>query len=175
MNQLLSNRRHVLTLLLCSSGFAKGKKTAHPAGFSFELPDKWKWEFAERGGVLLPPGVIVDPEKEDNPEIYSFRLPASESNAAERNYVDDLKAELKGSKISPDRGGDIENFSEPGLGGVIYTFDFLHPRQKVPYRIRVFAMSAKGKLLFLIANGHRAKIETRDRVLREIARSIAWR
>lgn len=157
------------------AAFAKGKKTTHPAGFSFELPDKWKWEHAGQGGVLLPPGVLVDPEREDNPEVYSILLPAAQHNGAEREYIEDLKAGLKGSKILPDRGGDIESFSEPGLGGVIYTFDFAHPRQKVPYRIRVFAMSAKGKLLLLIANGHRAKVESRDRLLREVARSFNWR
>ncbi len=172
---MLLNRRRVLTLLVCARGFAKGKKTAHPAGFIFELPEKWKWEAAEQGGVLLPPGVVVDPEKEDNPEIYSIRVPRSQGSAAERDFIEDLKAELKGSNIVPDRGGGIENFSEPGLGGAIYTFDFAHPRQKVPYRIRVFAMSAKGKLLFLIANGHRAKVEARDRVLREVARSFHWK
>lgn len=86
-----------------------------------------------------------------------------------------MRADLKRSKIVPDRGGDLENFSQPGLGGVVYTFDFVHPRQRAAYRIRVYAMSARGRLLFLVASGHRARIEAKDRVLREVARSITWR
>jgi hypothetical protein len=169
------NRRAALALIASHSLIAKGKRTLHPRGFSFELPDRWKWEPAEQGGVLLPPGVSVDPEKEDNPEVYAIRIPAEDGPNAERRYIEELKADLRTSKITADRGGDLENFPAPGIGGVIYTFDFTHPRQKVAFRIRVFAMSSKGRTILLTANGHRLKVESRDRLLREVARSFAWR
>lgn len=76
------SRRSLLLAVIPAALLAKGKKTLHPRGFSFELPDRWKWELAEQGGVLLPPGVVVDPEREDNPEVYSIRVPDSQDAAA---------------------------------------------------------------------------------------------
>ena len=172
----LTRLRFVLLflLVLCAAAVAKGKRTRHPLGFTFELPEKWRWEAADDGGVLLPQGVVVDPDKEDNPEVYSISGTHRELSS-ERQYISGVKANLKESGVEIDRGGDLENFSMPGLGGVIYTFDFVHPKHKVPYRIRVFAMTPKGRVMLLIASGHRQRVEQRDKPLREIARSLDWK
>ncbi|MBM3735764.1 MAG: hypothetical protein FJW39_08250 [Acidobacteria bacterium] len=163
-----------IMILLCAAAAAKGKKMRHPVGFSFELPDKWKWEQASDGGVLLPPGVVVDPDKEDNPEVYSINGSYRDTHS-ERAYIDGLKADFKASKIEIDRGGDLESITSPGLAGVVYTFDYTHPRHQAPYRMRVFAMTPGGKLLMLIASGQRAKLDSRDKPLREVAKSLAWK
>jgi hypothetical protein len=164
----------LLLIGLFAGAAAKGKRTRHPVGFTFELPEKWRWEEAADGGVLLPQGVVVDPDKEDNPEVYSINGSYREATS-ERQYIEGLKADFKAANIAIDRGGDLENFTVPGSGGVIYTFDFTHPKHKVPYRMRVFAMTPKGRVMLLIASGHRQKLEQRDKLLREVARSLDWK
>ena len=170
-----SSRRSLLAALAypCAVALAKGKKMKHEAGFLFELPDKWKWEDASAGGVLLPPGVAVDPDREDNQEVYSIH--AQRGVSSERAYVERIRADLKGAKIEIDRGGDLENFSAPGRPGIVYTFDFAHPKLQTPHRVRIFAMTPKGSLIVLQATGLRQKLEQRDRLLREVARSLDWK
>ena len=73
-----------------------------------------------------------------------------------------------------DREGDLEQFSQQSRPGVIYTFDFIHPERKTPYRIRVFAFRHKGRPLMLVATGQRDKLAARDNVLREIVKNTEW-
>lgn len=154
--------------------WAKGKKVRHPQiGFRLNLPDHWKFEPAEMGMTLLPPGVTVDPKREDNPEVYSAWA-IEWDHITEEEYIKSLRERFKHSNTKLEREGDVEAFSTPGRPGVIYTFDFLHPEHKGPYRIRVYAMQHKGRPLLLVATGQRDKLAARDALLREIARSVEW-
>lgn len=149
------------------------RRYKHPLGFRVELPDGWNIEESKLGGVLLPPGVKVDPNREDNPEIYTLWSP-EDDNSSERAYIQGVREQLKAGNVAVDRGGDLEQFSSPGRGGVIYTFDFLHGPSRVQHRIRVYAMQNRGRSLLVIAQGLRDKLAAREVVLRAIARSVEW-
>lgn len=153
---------------------AKGKRHRHATlGFRVQLPDGWRSENAELGMTIIPPGLNVDPNREDNPEVYSL-WSVEADKTSEEEYIKTLRARFKQSGTKVERDGDLEPFSMPGRAGVIYTFDFTHPERNAPYRIRVFAMQHKGRPLLLVATGQRERLMARDAVLREIARSIEW-
>lgn len=176
MRSLLSPLLATLVLItgFTPAAFGKGKKVRHPQiGFRINLPDHWKSEPAEMGMTLLPPGVVVNPQREDNPEVYSAWA-IEWDHITEEEYIKSLRERFKRSNTKLEREGDVEAFSTPGRPGVIYTFDFIHPDHKSPYRIRVYAMQHKGRPLLLVATGQRDKLAARDAVLREIARSVEW-
>jgi len=163
----------LIAALACTFPALAKKRYRHSLGFRVDLPDGWNTEEAKSGATLLPPGVKVDPNREDNAEIYTL-WSAEMDGSNEQDHVKSLRERFKASGMVVDRGGDIEAFSSPGRPGVIYTFDFLHPQRKLPYRIRVFAMQHKGKPLLLIAQGVREKVAARDGALRGIAKSLEW-
>ncbi|MEZ5403520.1 MAG: hypothetical protein R2729_27825 [Bryobacteraceae bacterium] len=164
----------VLAIVCTVPAAAKGKKYRHPLGFQIELPEKWVAEPSPAGATLHPPGAKVNPDREDNAEVYWFWAPSAEKSS-ENDYVRDLRENLKASNVEVERGGDLEGFSSPGRPGVIYTFDFTNPADKKDYRIRVFAMQRNGKTLLLIAKGRRDRVEARDKLLREMAMTLEWK
>ena len=166
-------RALAITLLLASlclpSIEAKGKRYNHPAGFSFELPDKWTVENGEDSAMLLPPGVKVDPARENNPEVYTVNMSPANAPKEAAESVQDLRSSIEGSGITLD--DKQETFTKYG---VIYIFDFLHPRTKAPLRVVSFVITAKGRSIVLFARGDRAKIQARDKTLREIAATLDY-
>ncbi len=178
MLPLLPLRRRALLALPWLAGArlawaAKGKKVKHPLGFRVFVPDGWQAEPAEVGMTLSPPGGLIDPKREDNPEVYSV-WSVEADKTSEEEYIKSLRERFKQSGLKVEREGDLETFSAPGRPGVIYTFDFIHPERKTPYRIRVFAFHHKGRPLLLVATGQRERLVARDAVLREIARGSEW-
>lgn len=171
-------KRRTLLLLLAAAPLAFAKKRVkHPLGFRVDLPDGWTSENSKVGLILLPPGVKLDPDREDNPEVYTV-WSAQDDQSSEQDYVEGIRARFRNSRIAVEREGDIERFALPrkneGISGVIYTFDFIHPERKAAYRLRAFAMTTRGRQLILIAQGLRDKVASRDRALREIAASLYW-
>lgn len=158
---------------LAAFGATKGKRVKHPLGFRAFVPDGWTAEESELGMTLSAPGSPIDPKREDNPEVYSLWAVESDQTTEEQ-YILALRERFKQNGVSVDRQGDIEAFSQPGRPGVIYTFDFVHPDRKMPYRIRVFAFRHKGRPLLLVATGLRERLAARDKVLRDIARETEW-
>ena len=173
----MTRRRTILLVLAAAPVLHAKKKYKHKLGFTVELPDGWTTEDAEVGVTLLPPGVTVSPEREDNPEIYTVWSP-QDDQTSEQDYIEGVRTRFRSSKTPIDRGGDIERFAVPrkkdGISGVIYTFDFIHPERKGPYRLRAFAMTTRGRQLILIAQGVRDKVNSRDAILRQIAASLFW-
>ena len=163
----------VLVPVLMLAAVTKPKRYKHPLGFSFELPAGWNVEDAAVGSTLLPPGVKVDPNREDNAEVYAV-WSVEDDQSTEKDYIEGLRQGFRKSSIKIDREGDLEVFSSPGKPGVIYTFDFVHPKRNIACRIRVFSVTAKGKPILLVATGEREKLAQRDRLLREVARSFEW-
>jgi hypothetical protein len=173
----MRTRRSVLVFFAGARVALAKRRVKHPLGFRVELPDGWTAENAEVGMTLLPPGVKVDPEREDNPEVYTI-WSAQDDQTTEQEYIEGVRARFRAGKIAVEREGDVQRFALPrkgeGISGVVYTFDFVHPERKAPYRLRVFAMTTRGRQLLLIAQGVREKVEGRDRMLREIAASLYW-
>jgi hypothetical protein len=163
----------LLTGVFAAGAAVKGKRVKHPLGFRAFVPDKWQAEPAEAGMTLSPPGATIDNQREDNPEVY-WLWSVEADQTSEDEYIKSLRDRFKQSKLAVDREGDLETFSSPGRPGVIYTFDFIHPERKTPYRIRVFAFRHKGRPLLLVATGQRERLASRDTVLREIARQSEW-
>ena len=169
-----------LAALLALAAFAlvapaaiKGKRVKHVLGFRAFVPNGWTAEPAELGMTLSPPGARIDPDREDNPEVYSL-WSVEADHTSEEEYIKSLRERFKQTGLKVEREGDLENFSSPGRPGVIYTFDFVHPELKKPYRIRIFAFRHKGRPLLLVATGQRERLEARDAFLREIARQSEW-
>lgn len=151
----------------------KGKRVKHPLGFRAFVPDGWTAEPAEVGMTLSPPGAVIDPKREDNPEVYSL-WSIEADQISEEEYIKSVRERFKQSGVVVERGGDIESFSQPSRPGVIYTFDFIHPDRKLPYRIRVYAFRHKGRPLLLVATGQRERLAARDAALREIVKQTEW-
>lgn len=172
----MNRRTLLLSLAAAPLAFAK-KRVKHSLGFRVDLPDGWTSENVKVGLMLLPPGVTLDPDREDNPEVYTV-WSAQDDQSSEQDYIEGVRARFRASKIAVEREGDIERFALPrksdGISGVIYTFDFIHPERKAAYRLRAFAMTTRGRQLILIAQGLRDKIASRDRALRDIAASLYW-
>lgn len=173
---MMLSRRSILALAL--AGFAaqaavKGKHVKHPLGFRAFLPNGWQAEPAEVGMTLSPPGATIDNKREDNPEVYSL-WSVEADKTSEEEYIKSVRERFKQTGMKVDREGDLETFSSPSRPGVIYTFDFIHPEHKTPYRIRVYAFRHKGRPLLLVATGQRERLAARDSVLREIARQSEW-
>ncbi len=170
-------RRSILVFALLAAVTApaaiKGKRVKHPLGFRAFVPDGWTAENAETGMTLSPPGLPIDPKREDNPEVYSL-WSVEADKTSEEEYIKSTRERFKQSGVKVDREGDLENFSQPSHPGIVYTFDFIHPERKTPYRIRVFAFRHKGRPLLLIATGQRERLAARDSVLREIVRNSDW-
>ena len=148
---------------------AKGKRYNHPGGFSFELPDKWTVEADGDSVMLLPPGVKVDPGRENNPEVYVVVMSPPGAPREAADSVQTLRASIENSGLKPD--STQETFSK---SGVIHTIDFLHPRTKAPLRIVSFVITAKGRSILLSARGDRARIQSRDKSLRGVAATLDY-
>lgn len=171
-------RRSLTLLALFTPALLAKKRYKHPKlGFTLELPDGWTTEDAEVGVTLMPPGVTISPDREDNPEVYTVWSP-QDDQSSEQDYIQGIRARFRGGKVPVEREGDIERFAQPrkkdGISGVIYTFDFVHPERKAPYRLRAYAMTTRGRQLILIAQGLREKVASRDVVLRQIAGTLYW-
>ena len=149
----------------------KGKRHLHPAGFSFELPSGWTAENGQQVAMLVPKGVQVDPGREDNPEVYTVWGAAPGSAAGDAEFIGGLRENFLAQGIKLDQDGRPEAF---GRTGSIYTFDFLHPARKAPFRVRIYSMKAKGRPIALIATGLRDRIAARDKPLREIAATLDY-
>lgn len=177
MSHTTTRRAIVLLVALAPAALARKKYKHRKLGFTFELPDGWTAEDAEVGVTIMPPGVTISPDREDNAEIYTVWSP-QDDQTSEQDYIEGVRARFRASKIAVDREGDIERFALPrkkdGISGVIYTFDFIHPDRKAPYRLRAFAMTTRGRQLILVAQGLRDKVSARDAILRQIAASIYW-
>ena len=173
---MMLSRRSILALA-AAGNFAqaavKGKRVKHPLGFRAFVPNGWQAEAAEVGMTLSPPGAAIDNKREDNPEVYSIRSPEADKTS-EEEYIKSVRERFKQTGMKVDREGDLEAFSAPSRPGVIYTFDFIHPEHKTPYRMRIFAFRHKGRPLLLVATGQRERLAARDAVLREIARHSEW-
>ncbi|MBK5290159.1 MAG: hypothetical protein JJE04_00505 [Acidobacteriia bacterium] len=158
-------------LLLPVALLAKGKKYQHPSGFSFELPGGWTAEMGAVAAALIPPGGKLDPNREDNPEVYTI-WPAEAGS--DEDLVAATRQSLERSGAKPEGGGVNQPFKAPGRAGTSHTMDFQHPERKVAYRIRIFSLHVKGRRIALLATGHRDKLVAREKDLQEIARSMDY-
>jgi hypothetical protein len=154
-----------------SAVWAADKRHRHPEGFSFQAPNNWKVENGEGGALLIPRGVTVDPGREDNPEVYTVRPSPADAVGFEKEMVAGVRESLAGQGVRLEQDSRPELF---GRNGSIYTFDFVHPARKAAFRIRVFAMRVKGRVIALIASGLRDRVASRDKALREVAASLDY-
>jgi hypothetical protein len=166
-----------LALALCGLLLAQRlprleKPRKHGLGFSYALPKDWKSEDGSEAVLLLPPGVTVDAEREDNPEIYLVEEPEGLNDVEDPGALDWLKAAVLSADIQVEREYGREVFTSPGKPGAIYTLDLLAGKRAL--RVRAFIVKSKGKLLMLRASGDRQRVISREWTLRAIASSLEW-
>jgi hypothetical protein len=150
---------------------AKDKRHRHPAGFSFEPPNGWTVENGEDAALLVPKGAKVDPDREDNPEIYTVRPSGEGAAGGEKALVAEMRETLVSQGVKLTEEPRPEAF---GKRGSIYTLDFVHPARKAAFRVRVYSMQSKGRTIALIATGLRERVASRDKALRDVAASLDY-
>lgn len=147
-----------------------GKPQRHGIGLVYAVPKDWKVESGAEAVLFLPPGITIDPEREDNPEVILAEIPEGLSGPEDPAIPDALKSRYAAEGAEPLREPLKEIFSTPGKPGAIYTLDFRKGSKNV--RVRVFYVQSKGKLLSLTATGETARLTSRESALRAIAASL---
>lgn len=146
------------------------KPRKHGIGLIYAIPKDWRVEEGAEAVMLLPPGVMVDPEKEDNPEVIVAEIAEGLNGPEDAGIADELKARWGAMNVELLREPVKEVFSAPGRPGAIYTLDLRKGTKNM--RVRAFYVLAKGKLLCLTASGDLARVTAREPALRVIAGSL---
>jgi len=146
------------------------KPRKHGIGIVYAIPKDWKVEEGAEAVMLLPPGVVVDAEKEDNPEVIVVEIAEGLEGPEDAGIVDELKARWGSVGVEIAREPLKEVFSRPGRPGAIYTMDLRKGGKNM--RVRAFYVAVKGKLLALTASGETARVTAREAALRAVAGSL---
>jgi hypothetical protein len=175
----MTNRRALLLTALGTVAFSQrlprlGKPQKHPFGIVYALPKDWTVENGATSVLLLPPGVKVDAEREDNPEVYSLSLIDDFTTPEDPLLVESFRRDISSPNVRFTRDGDRELLSLPGKPGLAYTWEFEHPRLKVPYRVKLFVLTRKTKLIGMTCTGSLGRLVARDAELRAIAHSTDY-
>lgn len=149
------------------------KPRRHGIGLVYAIPKDWKVEDGAEAVLLLPPGVVIDPEKEDNAEVILAEIAEGLDGPEDASIADELKAKYTAEGVTIAREPLKEVFSSPGRPGAIYTLDLRKGTKNV--RVRVFYVFVKGKLLSLSASGDTTRLSLREPALRAIAGSLDYR
>ncbi|MCC7495905.1 MAG: hypothetical protein IT204_26370, partial [Fimbriimonadaceae bacterium] len=67
------------------------KPRKHGIGIVYAIPRDWKVEDGAEAVMLLPPGVVVDAEKEDNPEVIGLEIAEGLEGPEDAALGDELK------------------------------------------------------------------------------------
>jgi hypothetical protein len=148
------------------------KPRRHGIGLVYAIPKDWKVEDGAEAVLLLPPGVVIDPEKEDNVEVIFAAIVDGLSGPEDAAIPDELKAKYSAEGVTIAREPLKEIFSAPGKPGAIYTLDLRKGSRN--FRVRVFYIQVKGKLLSLTASGDTTRLSMREPALRAIAASLGY-
>lgn len=173
-------RRRLLALLAAaSSALAQklpklSKPMRHPFGLIYALPRNWTVEEGATSVLLLPPGVKVDGEREDNPEVYALAVIDDFTSPEDPLLIDGFRRGISAPKIRFTRDGDREVLSLPGKPGIAYIWEFEHPKLMTPYRVKLFVMSRNGRLAGLTCTGRLERLAARDSELKAIAYSVDY-
>jgi len=149
-----------------------GKPQRHGIGLVYAIPRDWKVENGAEAVLLLPPGVVIDAEREDNPEVILAEIAEGLSGPEDPGIGDELKSRYATSGLEIAREPLKEVFTSPGKPGAIYTLDLRKGSKNV--RVRVFYVQVKGKLLSLCASGDTVRLSAREPALRAIAASLDY-
>ncbi len=162
----------LLLLLLATPVFGQ-RAYKHPvSGFTLRLPPGWTAESGPVQSLLLPPGVKVDPDREDNPEIYLVEIHPGVVNPEDESLVVDIRAGILEDGIGLEQAEEKGTFIVPGGLGVTYTWEFRNPRNNIMYRMRLYAVKTKGHVVTLLAQGERGKMDARDKLLQQVATTL---
>ena len=148
------------------------KPRRHGIGLVYAIPKDWKVEDGAEAVLLLPPGVAIDPEREDNPEVILASIAEGLDGPEDAAIAGELKAKYTGDGMVIAREPLKEVFSAPGKPGAIYTLDLRKGTKNV--RVRVFYVQVNGKLLSLTASGDTTRLMLREPALRAIAGSLNY-
>ncbi|HET9886838.1 MAG TPA: hypothetical protein VFR10_04945 [bacterium] len=148
------------------------KPRRHGIGIVYAIPKDWKVEDGAEAVLLLPPGVVIDPEKEDNAEVILAEIADGLNGPEDSSIPDELKSKYSSEGVTIAREPMKEVFSAPGRPGAIYTLDLRKGTKNM--RVRVFYVQVKGKLLSLTASGDTTRLSLREPALRAIAGSLGY-
>ena len=170
----------VFVILWAPAAFAQAQRPAplkpaaaaihkHPAGFTFRLPTGWKAEDGPEQSLVLPPGVTVDPNREDNPEILVIQSHPGVANPEDAPPAEDIRQGFVNTGLGLEKSEEKGSFDAQGRPGIHFTWDFKNPSDNVIYRVRLYAVRTRGDVVTLLARGHRARMEAREKALVQLA------
>lgn len=169
----------LLSLLVWNADLPAQRRAAPPAphkhpvsGFTLRLPPGWTAEDGPVQTLVLPPGVKVDPEREDNPEIYVVEIHPGITDPEDEALVKDVRDRFVYSGIGLEQSEEKTTFVTPGGLGVSYMWEFKNPRNNIIYRARLYAVKTKGHVVTLMAQGERGKMGPREKQLLQIATTL---
>lgn len=148
------------------------KPRRHGIGLIYAIPKDWKVEDGAEAVLLLPPGVAIDPDKEDNAEVILAEIAGGLNGPEDPAIPGELKDRYADDGVKIAREPLKEVFSAPGKPGAIYTLDLRKGTKNM--RVRVFYVMVKGKLLSLTASGDTTRLTLREPALRAIAASLDY-
>ena len=149
---------------------AAGKLHRTPAGLSFRTPDGWQVEHGPQASVMLPPGVQIDPNSENNAEVYMIASNTSLKDPNDPQFLKELQDQMAQSGAVVEKF-DKEAFRTAKGPGAIFSWDIRGPKGQ-SLRFRTYLVRSANQTLALTAVGQREPLAARDPVLRQIASSL---
>jgi len=149
---------------------ASGKLHQNPAGVLFRIPEDWQVEHAGELSVIVPAGVTIDPNGDNNPEIYMVGINSEIRDVNDPRLVESTQSEF-GENVKLERAVEKEPFTAAKGPGMMFTWDFRNP-QGQRMRLRIHAVVVNNQGLVLTALGHRERLESRQTAVRQVASSL---
>ena len=143
------------------------------SGLTLRLPAGWQAREQAEGVLLLPRGVVFDPAREDNPEVYIAVLRDDYDPALEKTAIGQMSAAFTqgGAASTTGRQGEREAAAFGTRAGSIYRWDLRDPRNGRSMGFDIYLAPEGRRAWALIAIGEQAKVWAREAELRAVLAS----
>lgn len=153
---------------------AGGAIHAHESGFSFRLPAGWSVQDNARNSLILPPGVRLDPTRNDNSEAYIVGSFDGYRPADEQQFVGQLSSEFAQGGVTVIRAYR-EALAARGRQASVYTWEVRDAETRQNQLLRFYLVPDGQRALVIIALGEAARVASRDAELRAAAANLEFR
>jgi hypothetical protein len=116
----------------------------------------------------------MDPDSNDNPEIYVAQVVDGYDPAEEAASIAQLGAAFVQSGIPMQRDGEREGFNIRGRSGSVYTCEFTSPETGRQVAVRFYIAPVQTRAFLIVAAGETGRVYGRDATLKEAAVSMDY-